>query len=67
MIHGGKDPGLAVLHREGPGAIGAPHPVRGQRDDRAVMGRGSLVFFVSVFNPDSNYWENLCNLHGERV
>ena len=38
MLDGGEDPAPAVLHREHPNAIGAPHEVRGMSDDLTVMG-----------------------------
>ena len=34
MLDGGEDPAPAVVHREHPNAIGAPHEVRGMSDDR---------------------------------
>ena len=38
MLDGGEDPAPAVVHREHPNAIGAPHEVRGMSDDLTVMG-----------------------------
>ena len=38
MLDGGEDPAAAVVHREHPNAIGAPHEVRGMSDDLTVMG-----------------------------
>ena len=37
MFDGGEDPAPAVVHREHPNAIGAPHEVRGMSDDLTVM------------------------------
>ena len=38
MLDGGEDPAPAVVHREHPNAVGAPHEVRGMSDDLTVMG-----------------------------
>ena len=43
MLDGGEDPAPAVVHREHPNAIGAPHEVRGMSDDLTVNGIAATV------------------------
>ena len=78
MLDGGEDPAPAVVHREHPNAIGAPHEVRGMSDDltvmgiaataAAAMGREQIVSYVqNLLQKGFDHVAECCRGHGWRV